>query len=218
MAPNREGKRRPLLPMVLSIPEQKTPSPELKAPTFPAGSSSLETGLSSSFRCLCISSNFEPIPKTAKNKDKEELELKGKFGVHVYFRVDGTAQPGGCPPSWHTENRLCPCSSPAEPLGFAHSMLCKEKTQRCALVGCRGTPASLTCTTDSFLHWGGAFFCCGVVLVLFSSLVTEVDAVAHSGLLWTMRQVPVRSQSKGRDAGRGGFRLKPMGKKEFLLL
>lgn len=37
-----------------------------------------------------------------------------------------------------------------------------------------------------------------------------MDVVAHSGLLWTTRQIPVRSQRRGRDAG--GFRLKTMGR------
>lgn len=54
--------------------------------------------------------------------------------------------------------------------------------------------------------WGGAFFLLllfvGLVL-FFYSLVTEVDVVAHSGLLWTTRQSPGRSQRKGEggDAG-----------------
>lgn len=91
-----------LLPMVLSTPEQKNPS-KMKPTTFPNISSSLETVLSSSFRCLCISSNFKnntkDRQKRKKKKEKKEEKKKRQVPVHVYFSVDGTAQAAQCCPT-----------------------------------------------------------------------------------------------------------------------
>lgn len=39
-----------------------------------------------------------------------------------------------------------------------------------------------------------------------------MDVVAHSGLLWTMRRIPVRSQRRGRDAGGGQAKKKTRGR------
>lgn len=112
-----------LLPMVLSTPEQKNPS-KMKPTTFPNISSSLETVLSSSFRCLCISSNFKNNTKDRQKRKKKKREKRkkkkassgpcllqcgwyGTGGSVLSYRLEAALFPGTLSLSAHTMDSAC---------------------------------------------------------------------------------------------------------------